>query len=133
MHGGGTALPLVAVVCSVPMIFEALREQRGAFADVQSFSAHNGPPGLLRSLRDGEWTLTDDGEGVRVETVRDLVAAACSRRGRHDDRRGKRHGNAVVRRRGWLVRRVLLAADVIGLVAAPKRSCMGHHSGRVCA
>jgi len=111
----GRRQPLVAVVSSVPMIFEALRDTLGLFADVQSLPAQDGTVGFLRSIRpaavvvddeavlaeardaaeelgfllvhlsladgrvrvfrDGAWAAVDEGDGLRPETVRDVVAA----------------------------------------------------------
>lgn len=65
----GAAQPLVAVVCSVPMIFEALRETLAAFADVQVFPARAGTAGLLRSIRPAAVVVDNDEDRGDAEAV----------------------------------------------------------------
>lgn len=43
--------PLVAVVCSVPLVFEGLREALASIARVQFFPAATGMTGLLRWVK----------------------------------------------------------------------------------
>lgn len=43
--------PLVAVICSVPLVFEGLRETLASIARVQFFPAATGTAGLLRWVK----------------------------------------------------------------------------------
>jgi len=65
----GRTRPLVAVVSNVPMIFEGLREELGVFAEVQSFPAHAGAAGLLRSIRPAAAVVDDEDVLAAVEVV----------------------------------------------------------------
>ena len=44
-------LPLVAVICSVPLVFEGLRDALSSIARVQFFPAATGTTGLLRWVK----------------------------------------------------------------------------------
>lgn len=68
-RAAGRAHPLVAVVSSVPMIFEALREALGVFAEVQSFPGNRGTAGLLRSIRPAAVVVDDDEDLAEAQTV----------------------------------------------------------------
>lgn len=59
--------PLVAVVCSVPMIFEALHDALHPIANVRSFPAKRGTAGLLRSVRPDAVIVDDDDEVADAE------------------------------------------------------------------
>ena len=71
----GRSYPLVAVVSSVPMIFEALRDALGVFADVQSFPARRGTDGLLRSIRPAA-VVVDDEDLAEAQAVAQEVGFA---------------------------------------------------------
>ena len=63
------AQPLVAVVSSVPVIFEALREALSAFAEVQSFPSRSRAASLLRSIRPAAVVIDADEDLADAEAV----------------------------------------------------------------
>jgi hypothetical protein len=67
--GRSRAQPLVAVVSSVPVIFEALRETLGAFAEVQSFPSRSRAASLLRSIRPAAVVVDADEDLADAEAV----------------------------------------------------------------
>ena len=67
--GRSRAQPLVAVVSSVPVIFEALRETLGAFAEVQSFPSRARVASLLRSIRPAAVVVDADEDLADAEAV----------------------------------------------------------------
>jgi hypothetical protein len=54
--------PLVAVVCAVPLVYEALRDVLGQVARVQFFPASRGTAGLLRWVQPDAVVVDDDAE-----------------------------------------------------------------------
>jgi len=66
---GGRTQPLVAVVSSVPMVFEALRDTLGGFADVQSFPAQRGTAGLLLSIRPDAAVVDEDEDILEAQAA----------------------------------------------------------------
>jgi hypothetical protein len=68
-HEAASTSPLVVVVCSVPMIVEALRETLATFADVQSFPARTGTAGLLRSIRPAAAVVDNNDDRAEAEDV----------------------------------------------------------------
>jgi hypothetical protein len=63
------AQPLVAVVSSVPLVFEALRDALSAFAEVQSFPSRSRAASLLRSIRPAAVIVDADEDLSDAETV----------------------------------------------------------------
>jgi len=61
--------PLVAVVCSVPMVFEALRDALESIASVRVFPADEGIAGLLRSVSPDAVIVDNDEEAQRAEPI----------------------------------------------------------------
>jgi hypothetical protein len=69
----GRELPLIAVICSVPVVYEALREALEPIADVRVFPADDGTAGLLRSMRpDAAIVDNDDGADQAEPVAREL-------------------------------------------------------------
>jgi hypothetical protein len=77
--------PLVAVICSVPMLVEAVTSAL-EFAEVRAFSGdHGDTPGLLRWLRPDAVVVDTDvdaGEAAAFATDRDLPVVHISVRDR---------------------------------------------------
>jgi hypothetical protein len=67
--GSSRALPLVAVVSNVPVIFEAMREALGAFAEVQLFPSRSRVASLLRSIRPAAVVVDADEDLADAEAV----------------------------------------------------------------
>ena len=65
----GRAQPLVAVVCSVPVVFEALRDALEAIASVHVFPADEGIAGLLRSVSPDTVVVDREAEAERAAPV----------------------------------------------------------------
>lgn len=65
----GRTRPLVAVVSSMPMVFEALRDALGGFADVQSFPAQRGTASLLLSIRPDAAVVDEDEDLLEAESA----------------------------------------------------------------
>jgi hypothetical protein len=94
-HFPGRTRPLAAVVCSVPLVGEAMSSALD-FAEVRPFAARGGDiPGLLRSLRpDGVVVDSDDGaRDALAYAIDDAVPVL------HVDVR--RHALRLYRSGGW--------------------------------
>jgi hypothetical protein len=77
--------PLVAVVCAIPLVYEALRDVIGEVARVQFFPASRGTAGLLRWVQPDAVVVDDDGEAEDAATFareRDLPLVHVSLRER---------------------------------------------------
>jgi hypothetical protein len=85
MNVSETRRPLVAVICSVPMLVEAVNSAL-EFAEVRAFSGdHGDTPGLLRWLRPDAVVVDSDadaGEAAAFATDRDLPVVHISVRDR---------------------------------------------------
>jgi hypothetical protein len=85
MNATDTRRPLVAVICSVPMLVEAVTSAL-EFAEVRAFSGdHGDTPGLLRWLRPDAVVVDTDvdaGEAAAFATDRDLPVVHISVRDR---------------------------------------------------
>lgn len=80
----GRAQPLVAVVCSVPVVFEALRDTLESIASVRVFPADDGVAGLLRSISPDAVVVDSDGVAQSAEPVARELGIALVHLGVHE-------------------------------------------------
>jgi hypothetical protein len=87
--------PLVAVICSTPILGEALSEALSGIAEVRTFPAHLGDtPGLLRWLEPDGVVVDTDEEAERASEFNRDAAAPLVHVSLRDERVRVLHGGA---------------------------------------